>query len=358
MQKEIKSIPETVSLKNLLLGIKSWTDYILSKKKEVLIGTCLVFILTIAFNYLKTKSYYAKTSFVLENGEASGSGALSSLASISGLSLNGLMDGSNLFQIDNIQELYRSDRMLKQTLLTETDIEGTSTTILARFAKAQKLDKTWEKKGFDLNNFTPGKPLNRAQDSILKTVIKIVKENMLQVDKPGRKTSILELGIIHKDEALAKAFNESLIENVSKFYRETKTLQSSRNLKILQNQSDSIKTALDESISNLADIDERNPNPNPLVKSSQIPYQKAIIDVQANSAIYQEVLKQLEIAKVTQRNQQPLIQLIDTPTFPLQHNRWKLLKTLVFGLLIGFSVSIGFLSLKRIYDQLLHSHKS
>ena len=38
-----------------------------------------------------------------------------------------------------------------------------------------------------------------------------------------------------------------------------------------------------------------------------------MIDVQANSAIYQELLKQLELAKVTHRNNMPLIQVIDSP---------------------------------------------
>ena len=97
----------------------------------------------------------------------------------------------------------------------------------------------------------------------------------------------------------------------------------------------------------LAETDQNIPNPNPLSKVNLVPYQKAMIDVQANSAIYQELLVQLELAKVTHRNNMPLIQVIDKPSYPLENSRWKLFKTLIYGLIFGFSFSVFSLSLKR-----------
>ena len=40
--------------------------------------------------------------------------------------------------------------------------------------------------------------------------VKIIKKKYLLVDKPSRKTTILEIGFDHKDELLAKSFNENL----------------------------------------------------------------------------------------------------------------------------------------------------
>ena len=79
-----------------------------------------------------------------------------------------------------------------------------------------------------------------------------------------------------------------------------------------------------------------------------------MIDVQANSAIYQELkeLKQLELAKVTHRNNMPLIQIIDNPIYPLENSRWKLLKTIVYGIIMGSIFSIFSLSFKRTIDSL------
>ena len=169
---------------------------------------------------------------------------------------------------------------------------------------------------------------------------------------PSRKTTILEIGFDHKDEILAKTFNENLVKIVNQFYNKTKTLKTGSNLKILQRQSDSVKIVLDTSIMLLAEIDQSIPNPNPLSKVNLVPYQKAMIDVQANSAIYQELLKQLELAKVTHRNNMPLIQVIDSPNYPLENSRWKLLKTIVYGIIMGSIFSIFSLSFKRTIDSL------
>ena len=92
---------------------------------------------------------------------------------------------------------------------------------------------------------------------------------------------------------------------------------------------------MDDALLRLAQIDEGTPNRNPLYKTSEVPYQKALIDVQASTAIYEEVVKQLELAKVAHRNQLPLIQIIDHPRYPLSNNKWKTFKTVAIGGFLG-----------------------
>ena len=53
------------------------------------------------------------------------------------------------------------------------------------------------------------------------------------MDKPSRKTTIIEVGFNHKDELLAKSFNENLVSIVNNLYK-TKTLKSEENLNILK----------------------------------------------------------------------------------------------------------------------------
>jgi uncharacterized protein involved in exopolysaccharide biosynthesis len=223
--------------------------------------------------------------------------------------------------------------------------------IIERFIKAENLEKKWSSVGFNIKNLSSNNS-SRVQDSLIKDLVKLIKKEYLLVDKPSRKTTILEIGFDHKDEVLAKIFNENLVKIVNEFYQKTKTLKTGSNLNILQRQSDSVKIVLDSSIMILAETDQNIPNPNPLSKVNLVPYQKAMIDVQVNSAIYQELLKQLELAKVTHRNNMPLIQVIDKPSFPLENSRWKLFKTLIYGLIFGFSFSIFSLSLKRTVESL------
>jgi len=340
-----------ISLSFLVDGFKDWVSFLFYKRKSIVLFTLSVLFFVISYNYLIKPTYYARTTFVLDNDNVSSMGDLSSLASLAGINASSFVDASSLFQIDNIQELYRSNAMIKKTLLSKSKIDNKDILIIERFINAENLQKKWSNLGFNVNDLRSNKT-SRVQDSLIKGLVKLIKKEYLVVNKPSRKTTILEIGFDHKDEILAKNFNKNLVKIVNQFYNTTKTLKSGSNLKILQRQSDSVKNVLDRSIMILAEIDQSIPNPNPLSKVNLVPYQKAMIDVQANSAIYQELLKQLELAKVTHRNKIPLIQVIDSPNYPLENSRWKLFKTLIYGLISGLFLSMLFLSIKRVLNSL------
>ena len=340
-----------ISLSFLVDGFKDWVSFLFYKRKSIVLFTLSVLFFVISYNYLIKPTYYARTTFVLDNDNVSSMGDLSSLASLAGINASSFVDASSLFQIDNIQELYRSNAMIKKTLLSKSKIDNKDILIIERFIKAENIEKKWSSLGFNVNDLRSNKT-SRVQDSLIKGLVKLIKKEYLVVNKPSRKTTILEIGFDHKDEILAKNFNKNLVKIVNQFYNTTKTLKSGSNLKILQRQSDSVKNVLDRSIMILAEIDQSIPNPNPLSKVNLVPYQKAMIDVQANSAIYQELLKQLELAKVTHRNKIPLIQVIDSPNYPLENSRWKLFKTLIYGLISGLFLSMLFLSIKRVLNSL------
>ena len=357
MQSE-SNIPkeEKISLKNVFQGFKEWFVFIMDKRKKIVYGTLIILALPLSYNYVKSPVYYANTSFVLENDASASLGSLSSLASMSGINTSSLMSAgaSNLFQIDNIQELYRSNNILRQTLLENVTLNGKSQISIDYFAKAQKLEKKWVKEKVYIKDFYNDKKLyTRAQDSVLKEAIKLIKKDFLVVEKPNRNTSILNVGFKHNDEVFAKIFNEVLVNKVNRFYYKTKTKKTALNLKILQVQTDSVKRLLDMSFLALAEIDQNIPNINPLAKTAKVPYQKAMVNLQANQAIYLEVVKQLELAKVTHRNKTPLIQIIDKPSFPLENNRFKFLNILILGIFGGGVLMVLLLSLQRIIRQAL-----
>ena len=342
------------SLKTLLETIKNWLSFLLTKSKDILKFSFLILLITLAYNYIKSPIHYARTSFVLDSESSSNSvGDIASLASLAGINASSFIDASSLFQIDNIQELYRSSSMLKETLLTKYTFDDKSEMLINKFGKEEKIDKKWDKLAVDFTNQSLIESKSRLHDSILLEAVKIIKEKYLIVDKPSRKTTILEIGFDHKDELLAKSFNENLVSIVNNFYFKTKTQKSGKNLEILQRQADSVKKVLDKSILFLAEKDQNIPNPNPLTKVSLVPYQKAMVDVQANGAIYQEIITQLELAKVTHRNKTPLIQIIDKPTLPLENSKLKLIEALIYGLFGGLLISILFFSLSRFYHSLI-----
>jgi len=345
---------ESFSLLNLINSIKDWFTYLLSNLKGIVIITSIFLSLVLLFNFIKSPVHYARTSFVLDSESSSNSiGDIASLASLAGINASSFIDASSLFQIDNIQELYRSNSMIKQTLLTDSDFGNERSLLINRLASNEKIDKKWDKLNVDFSSYNSKSNNLRVHDSILNEVVKIIKEKYLLVDKPSRKTTIIEIGFDHKDELFAKSFNENLVSIVNDFYFKTKTQKTGENLKILERQADSVKKVLDKSILFLAEKDQSIPNPNPLTKVSLVPYQKALVDVQANGAIYQQIVTQLELAKVTHRNNTPLIQIIDKPVLPLENSRLKLFECFVYGIFGGLFFSVLYYSFLRFYKSLI-----
>ena len=345
---------ESFSLLNLINSIKDWFTYLLSNLKGIVIITSIFLSLVLLYNFIKSPVHYARTSFVLDSESSSNSiGDIASLASLAGINASSFIDASSLFQIDNIQELYRSNSMIKQTLLTDSDFGNERSLLINRLASNEKRDKKWDKLNVDFSSYNSKSNNLRVHDSILNEVVKIIKEKYLLVDKPSRKTTIIEIGFDHKDELFAKSFNENLVSIVNDFYFKTKTQKTGENLKILERQADSVKKVLDKSILFLAEKDQSIPNPNPLTKVSLVPYQKALVDVQANGAIYQQIVTQLELAKVTHRNNTPLIQIIDKPVLPLENSRLKLFECFVYGIFGGLFFSVLYYSFLRFYKSLI-----
>ena len=345
---------ESFSLLNLINSTKDWFTYLLSNLKGIVIITSILLSLVLLFNFIKSPVHYARTSFVLDSESSSNSiGDIASLASLAGINASSFIDASSLFQIDNIQELYRSNSMIKQTLLTDSDFGNERSLLINRLASNEKIDKKWDKLNVDFSTYNSKSNNLRVHDSILNEVVKIIKEKYLLVDKPSRKTTIIEIGFDHKDELFAKSFNENLVSIVNDFYFKTKTQKTGENLKILERQADSVKKVLDKSILFLAEKDQSIPNPNPLTKVSLVPYQKALVDVQANGAIYQQIVTQLELAKVTHRNNTPLIQIIDKPVLPLENSRLKLFECFVYGIFGGLFFSVLYYSFLRFYKSLI-----
>ena len=338
------------TIKEVIQNFSSWISYFISKWKILVLAGLLGIALGALVSIFKKPVFIATTSFVLEDGEAGGMGSMSGLASLVGVNLGSMGGTSGLFQGDNIMELYRSERMLNEALLSPFD---ENQLLIDRFIQFEKIDKKWASK-VDIGSMDfsiSRESFTVSQDSVVKEVAQLVRENQLSVAKPDRKLTIIQVSISSKDEAYAKVFNERLVENVNEFYRETKTKKTSENLAILQSQADSVRKILNESIGAFASATDRVPNANPLLSSATIETKKRQIDVQATGAVYEEVVKNLEIAKVNHRNNSPLIQIIDSPRLPLERSEIRPVKGMVYGCFILGMFATMWLYFRRLYQK-------
>lgn len=338
------------TLKEVIQNLREWLLFFISKWKTLVVAGVLGLILGALVSIFKKPVFHAETSFVLEESDGASLSQMSGLASLVGVNLGSLGSTSGLFQGDNIMELYRSDRMLGETLLSPFSEDQL---LIDRFVEFEELDKKWASKvDIPAMDFSiPRDQFTVAQDSVVQQVSKLIRENQLSVAKPDRKLSIIQVSISSKDDLYAKVFNETLVEKVNTFYFETKTKKTGENLQILQTQADSVRAILDESIAEYASATDRVPNVNPLLNSAQVESRKRQIDVQATAAVYQEIVKNLEIAKVNHRNNSPLIQIIDSPRLPLKRSEIRLVKGMVLGAIILGLLTLFYLYFRRLYQK-------
>ncbi|MBE9585152.1 lipopolysaccharide biosynthesis protein [Mucilaginibacter sp. JRF] len=334
---------------DLISSVKSGIRYLKSKWLIILICALIGGLLALAYSFLKKPTYTSVSTFVLEESNpAGGLGQYSSLASLAGIDLGG--GGGGIFQGDNILELYKSRLMLQKTLLSEYNFGIKRELLIDRYIEYNDLLEEWRKED-NINSISfQGDPskFGRLQDSLVADIILKINNGMLAVTKLDKKLNIIKVEVTAKDELFAKEFNDKLVENVNNFYVLTKTKKTSQSIRVMQHQADSVRRVLNSSINGVAAAIDAAPNANPLLLTLRVPSQKKQIDVQASTAIYGEIVKNLEISKISLRQETPLIQLIDQPILPLEiHKAGKITSSLA-GLFLGAFASILMLFIKNI----------
>lgn len=341
---------DEISFKDLIYKLQKWWRYLYSKWNIILIVVIIGGALGFVYSLKKKAIYTAQITFVLEDGEG-GLGQYAGVASMLGVDLGG---GGGIFKGDNILELYKSRNMIQEALLTDVTFDGKKQSLIDRYIEFNELRNGWNKteKLKDIN-FNNQHNFTRIQDSIISKFVENINNGVLYVAKPDIKLSIIAVTVKSEDELFAKYFAETIVNKVNSFYVSTKTKKALENLSILETQSDSVRRVLNASLGGVAEAVDANPNLNPAFQTLKVRSQRKQVDVQASGAIYQEIIKNLEMAKISLRNDQPLIQVIDKPVFPLKKEKLGKIKGIILGALIfGFLISL-FLIIRKIFTQII-----
>lgn len=341
---------DEMSLKELIKNVKEWFAYFLCQWKTIVLAGLLGGILGIGYSFIKKPIYTASLTFALEDEKSSGSGGVLGLASQFGLDLGG--SGGSMFSGGNLIELFKSRNMVELTLMKGVVYKGDTISLAEMYIKNMEWREKWDKKpNLATIQFIPDtkrKYFTRVHDSILGLMYKDISENALGVSKIDKKLDIVNVDMMSTNELFAKYFVENLAKEVSEFYITTKSKKSRANMEILERQTDSIRQELNNSIEGLATANDNIFNLNPARNIRRVPSSRKQVDVQANTAMLTELVKQTELAKVTFRKETPLIQVIDKPILPLKRERVGKLKGLVVGGFLAGLLSLFILGIKRM----------
>lgn len=346
---------DEISLKDMIFKMKEYFHYLISKWLIIFICCLIGCIIGYVYTYFSKPIYTAVTTFVLEDG-GSGSGSLGNIggiASMVGLDLGGGSGG--IFQGDNILELYKSRAMIQKTLLTQVEYDGKAVLLVDRYIAFNKLrDKWFDRIDLKSLQFNKSTKFSRLQDSILGSIVSEIKKENLSVFRPDKKLSIIRAQVTASDEFFAKSFNDEIVKTVNDFYIQTKTKKSLENIAILQQKTDSVRSVMNDAIYTSAIALDATPNLNPTRQMQRIvPTQRSQVSMETNKAVLGELIKNLELSKISLRKEIPLIQVVDQPIFPLDVQTVSRVKILILGGFLGGLVMLFSLIVKRILEDIL-----
>jgi uncharacterized protein involved in exopolysaccharide biosynthesis len=348
---------DEITLKELLEKVKEWYSYLVSQWKVIVLASVIGAALGLSYSFIKKPIYTATLSFALEDEKSAGGGLGSALGLASSLGLDLGSSGGGAFSGANLTELFKSRSMVAQTLMQPV-LDGKDTISLAElYIRTQEWRDKWQEKpklkALQFPPLTKPKYFTRVHDSIMGVMYADLSKTSLTVAQKDKKISIISIDVKSENEAFAKAFSETLAKQVSDFYVDTKSKKARMNMAILQKQTDSIRAELNGAITGVAVANDNTFMLNPALNVNRTPSAKRQVDVQANTAILTELVKQTELAKVTLRKETPLIQVIDRPVLPLPKEKFgKAMGIVLGGLLAGF-LTVLVLIVRRVLRELV-----
>lgn len=336
MSKEIYPYEPEFSFRDIFEKRKADFLYLWQSRFKIIAISILGAVFGIVYAWLKPISYTAKLSFVVEEAKGGGGSLISGLAGQLGFDIGGISGTGGVLAGDNVQQLLRSNKMIKNTLLSPYD-EKSNITIADQYAKTAKLSQTW---GDKYNNGTainfPANPdsYSRLQDSLLQVIILRIKEKELAVGKTDKKLSFFEASVTMHNEKVAQLFTLRLIDQATNFYIETKTKRQKNNINRLQARADSIENLLNRKTYTAIAANEIMLDKNPAYVTQNVNIELKQRDKTVLQSIYAEIVKNLEVSRTLLLQETPTFQIVDEPELPLLKNRTGYLKSIVYGMMI------------------------
>jgi len=333
---------QTFSFKRLFYDTKDLFAYLLSKWHLIVIVGIAGGLLGILYAYLKKPTYTGELTFVLADGNTPT--GLSSLVSQFGIDFNS--GGNDVFSQDNVMYLMTSRKMLSRALFKK--LPDSSETLINLYIRTEKLDQSWQKDAHLAKAYpfpSTYSTLTPLQDSLFKELYTTISTKVFNVQQPDKKVSLFKVTTTYKNQYFACYLTKYLVDESSAFYIETKTSVARQNLSMLRHEADSLQARLNGSIANSATAIDRTFNLNPSLQVQRVPIQKSQVDVAVTQAAYTEVIKNLEIAKITLEKAFPIYQLLDEPSLPLKQEKpGRLLSCILFGGLAALMIILFFIA--------------
>ena len=348
---------DEISLKELVLKIKEWYQFLLTKWRLIILAGIIGGLIGFTYAYFQKPTYKAVLTFAMEEEKSGGGGLGGALGLASQFGIDLGSSGGGAFSGANLIELMKSRKLVEKTLLSPIEVDGKAQSLVEYYLAFNEIKKDWDEKPLLKNVSFPidadRTKFTLQQDSILKNLAAGLIKKDLVISQKDKKVSILSIEMNSTNEQFAKVFCETIAKETSEYYVEIKSKKSKMNVDILQHQADSIRAELNSAITGVAAAADNVFNLNSAMNVRRTPSARRQVDVQANTAILTQLVGNLELAKVTLRKETPLLQIIDRPSFPLEKEKVGKLKSLLLGGFFAGFLTVLYLVFSSLYKKLV-----
>lgn len=296
--------------------------------------------------------YVANLTFVVEEGKTgvSGLGGLASIAGQFGVDVSGSSGGSVLSG-DNILLYFKSASLTREVLLSKYD-ENTSKTLADAYAEVYHLKDSW-RKNKEIGDvvfppLTKNVIYSRLQDSLLQVIIFNINKLHFSISRVDKKAGFIEVKTVMANESLAKIYCERIVRVASDKFISVKTQRQKNTVEKLQARADSVARLLNQKTASSATLQTstNTMDINPLFRTNTlVATETTLRDKALLSTIFASVTQNLELAKFTLNQETPVIQIVDSPYYPLKREKMSRLKAaIIFSMIFGVVVVVFLIS--------------
>lgn len=337
---------DNISIVDFIKQIKVYANYLFGNWKFISIVVLIGMSLGVLYSYLKPVKFRADITFVLDEKSKGGMGEYSGIASQFGINLGG-GNSAGVFTDNNLIQFLQSRKLIEKTLLTKVNVDNKEILLIDLYIENNKLREDWNENPSIANiNFNVDKSQFTLQhDSLLAIIYNTILEKNISIDKIDKKIDIILASYISEHQLFSKLFIEKLVVNASDFYIDSKTQKSKKTVDIMQKRTDSVKNELNAALSGRALVTDQNLFV--VRQQANVSRVKQEVNIQVLSAMYTEMVKNLELAKFTRLQDEPVIQIIDEPILPLYKMRLSKTKGAIFGLVISLLLGSIYLIIKK-----------
>jgi hypothetical protein len=314
--------------------------------------------------FIDNPKYLAKLTFMVNSDESKSGGVASILGQF------GLGEGESKDNLDKILALSKTRVIIERAIFKKGTIDGVDDYFANHLIKMQDFQKKWKKDTAtkSLINFFYDKKisekLSRSQTAIGYNLssfsrteglaLKEIYANVTGIEEPealfesslDKKSGIMTLTLNTRSEELSIKLLEELYTQLGQYYIDKTTEKQRRSYELVVAKADSIESALTGIEYRQADFDDHNRMI--LFEKAKLPKLRLNRDRTVLNLMFNEAVKNQELAEFALKNKIPYIQSIDMPIAPIRPKKESKIKALIIGIAFGGGFGVIFIVIRKI----------